>query len=498
MSKLAIALCLVALAAGCAARETTLVVQVRTDLSPGRDFAEVRVTPGFASPIHTAAGAGREWGSGVRVAELPGLAVDSASLEVAALDAAGEVVVARPVRVALEGGVRVVTVLLTRDCSGVVCPGAADLPEATACLAGRCVPDDCVVERGDACGPAECERDAECPGGSACASARCVGGACFLSPDHAACPIDEVCDVAAACVPASPAGALSPRGPGHALITVTWGAEARSLRVELSSGRIEDLTAHVSAGLGRSGPTFDSNAFASPNGRWVAMIDADFGLIRVDLDGIEPPQYVLRDTVFTEQQGVAISDDGRRILFVKSVATGWGIVEATAEAGDFTTDLTDLAAASPHEFNSQPRRRGAEIVFSCSDMTFFGAGVCAVPAEGGAVEVLRAPPVEDRVYVSGPAVEASGDLLLSETDPDGLNGRIYRLPVAGGEASLVSAAIEYVYDPCALPDGRWLAMRRHPSFVLVVARDDAPEREISLEDVLPPGITNAELSDCSP
>ncbi len=491
-------LALCALALGCEAQQTTLIVQVRTDLAPGRDFAEVRVSPDFASPIHTAAGAGREWGSGVRVAELAGLGSDEASLEVAALDAAGAVVVSRPVRVRLEGGVQVVTVLLTRACGGVVCPSAGDPPDAVACVAGRCVAEECVVEREESCGTAECAGDAECGGGSACATARCVAGACFLAPDHAACAADEVCDAALGCATLD---GFSPRGPGHAILKVDWDdGDARIVRVRLDgSGHVDDVSAHLGAALGRPPTLQDYTADASPNGRWLVVVDAEHSLARVDLDGVVATQYVLRGTIYAEPVGAVITDDGATILHIATPPDGgWGIFEVTDEGGGrFVASGVDRTAASPFRYLLHPRIAGPDLVFLGSSTGAQGDAICRLDGATGEVDTLYEVPMPGMTTALGLAVEATGDLLVNVTNPGVSTSRIYRVPAAGGSATPASEYGE-LDQTCALPDGRYLAVHRGPPATLRILRAGAAEEEHVITDWLRPGVSSAFLTDCAP
>lgn len=102
----------------------TLIVQVRTDLRPYRDFSLIRTdvytSTGrynnargrFVMRREKRAGASRNWGRGVRVAEVNNLSDEVYHLVVSAMDRRRRVVVSRPVRVKLKGGVYVVTVLL--------------------------------------------------------------------------------------------------------------------------------------------------------------------------------------------------------------------------------------------------------------------------------------------------------------------------------------------------------------------------------------------------
>lgn len=189
--------------------ESSLVVQVRTDLVPGRELAAVvvEVTPpsGPARELRTEAGDVRDWGLGVRVAELGGLEAGDYSLDVRAVDATGATLVRRPARTALDGGLEVVTILLTRDCAGVECPAEHDAPSQTACLGGRCVATDCTEESTAGCGPPACVDATDCPTPEgACAQAECTAsGVCTNRLDHAACADRQTCAAEVGCVAAA-------------------------------------------------------------------------------------------------------------------------------------------------------------------------------------------------------------------------------------------------------------------------------------------------------
>lgn len=103
----------------------TLVVQVRSDLRPYRDFSLIRtdvytstgrynnVRGRFVMRREKRARASRNWGRGVRVAEISNLSNETYHLVVSAIDRRNRTVVSRPVRLKLKDGVYVVTVLLT-------------------------------------------------------------------------------------------------------------------------------------------------------------------------------------------------------------------------------------------------------------------------------------------------------------------------------------------------------------------------------------------------
>lgn len=243
-----------ALLAGCEGRGT-LVVQVRTDLVPVRQLGSVRVTGarvgGAALPESTRAAAASDgWAAGVRVAELAALEPGTYRLDVAALAADGAVLVARPVRAEVASGLTVVTVLLTRDCLGVACPAPAGDPAAIACLAGRCVTEECVEEATpEACGAAQCATAADCAASLApCASVECAGsGSCFTALDHASCGAGRVCDPDAGCVDAA-VPAFSVTNGGLALDEGGLATIARAeLRAEAAGFAPEDIAFTVPA-----------------------------------------------------------------------------------------------------------------------------------------------------------------------------------------------------------------------------------------------------------
>ncbi|RLB46954.1 MAG: hypothetical protein DRJ42_26480, partial [Deltaproteobacteria bacterium] len=94
-----------------------------------------------------------------------------------------------------------VTVLMTRDCRGVACPGAGDDPLEAACLGGRCVDERCTPETPEFCPAPECGTSAECTDMiSDCADRVCEDGTCFVSTDAAICiPPNNYCDPTAGC-----------------------------------------------------------------------------------------------------------------------------------------------------------------------------------------------------------------------------------------------------------------------------------------------------------
>lgn len=180
----------------------TLVVELRTDYVPGVDFARLSLREAGATVAGRALArdeVGADWTSAARVLSEPVAGGEHAY--VFTLEAAdGEMVAERPFRVEVRGRTGVV-LLLARSCEDVSCPAPGGAPGANACLAGSCVPDDCLDGSESTCGGyvPECTSDSEC-GTSPCAPIACEApGFCF--PESFDCPVGEYCDLSRGCLP---------------------------------------------------------------------------------------------------------------------------------------------------------------------------------------------------------------------------------------------------------------------------------------------------------
>ncbi len=191
---------------GCSSDAPELVVELRTDLHPGEEFDGIHLelfadsTPGPGeTPVRMlTAGAARmdDFFDGGRVGEIGDLAVGTYALR-ASLTLLGAAVAATQYTVEIHASTAV-TVVITRDCAGVSCPGAGDPASAVRCLGGVCATADC--EPGTAgCGPNECAGPPDCPPLAECAVATCLDGACFYRPDDASCSGGERCNVVRGC-----------------------------------------------------------------------------------------------------------------------------------------------------------------------------------------------------------------------------------------------------------------------------------------------------------
>jgi hypothetical protein len=186
---------------GCATGDggLALSVDVRTDLVPASEFdAVVTVLEGAGSASIAVAPDGR--GSDARrVAEFRGLRPGPRLLSIE-LRRAGATVLSRRVALRLAESMAV-TVVMTRSCVLLSCPGTADPPNATECASGRCVAPTCGAPSEAPCGEPVCSVDTECTSTVACVRQRCIDGACYALPDPGLCAPTEVCDPVRGCVP---------------------------------------------------------------------------------------------------------------------------------------------------------------------------------------------------------------------------------------------------------------------------------------------------------
>ena len=190
-----------AAAAGCNDDTRTLIVEVRTDLTPGVEFVTVRAAlsaPG-TSDIIIPAVLGENFTAAVRLAEFDGLMDGNHELVVTAADAAGSVVVSRTVRLDLREDLAV-TVALSRSCREISCPASGDAASQTTCVSGRCVDPTCSELAPDLCAPGDCAADVECTMGSACAVGLCVEGGCHYASDDGACGTRQTCSPTLGCI----------------------------------------------------------------------------------------------------------------------------------------------------------------------------------------------------------------------------------------------------------------------------------------------------------
>lgn len=214
MSQVRTAACflLLLVGAGCDA-PAQLTVDVRTDWKPFIDFDAVRTelspvpfegaSPSDLRSVMTSVEASDDFLGGRRVAELDGVPLGRDFVRVTLLDLRGDPVAQRVVDLKLEASFAL-TVVMTRNCRDVVCPGPGDAAELTACLDGRCVDPRCTTSSPEHCGTPTCATDADC--GARCETGVCAAGICLcddgppvLEDGGGACPEGMGCDDGDAC-----------------------------------------------------------------------------------------------------------------------------------------------------------------------------------------------------------------------------------------------------------------------------------------------------------
>jgi hypothetical protein len=191
--------------AGCGGDgDPRLAVDLKTDFVPAVEFDRIETelsSGGSTSRIETVPAAGADFLRGLRIADLRGKRDPSAEV-VVRLSWRGAEVAVRRVRLELRSGTRTTTVVISRSCGAVICPGAGDPEGATECLAGRCVPPTCERLGDPECGMVECTADTGCTAATPCASASCSDeGVCLFGSDETACAAGEYCDPERGCRP---------------------------------------------------------------------------------------------------------------------------------------------------------------------------------------------------------------------------------------------------------------------------------------------------------
>lgn len=198
------------LVTGCSSDTTTgvLVVDLHTDLIPGIEFTgvEVALFEDIAalggSPVRRVDEfALRDTGTRFQVASFS-LPDGPWTLRSRLLSPLGAVVLEQRTVVEVTGNTSA-TVVMTRSCAGISCPGAADAVSALACLGGRCVDPRCTPESPSFCPAPECQSTTDCAAVAACAEQRCDFGVCLPVTIPFTCGSDLWCHPEDGCVSVS-------------------------------------------------------------------------------------------------------------------------------------------------------------------------------------------------------------------------------------------------------------------------------------------------------
>jgi hypothetical protein len=449
---------------GACTGDGTLVVQVRSDLTPGFEFASVDVVVtadegGTEERFERAARDDRDWGHGVRVAETS-LPAGRYRAVVSAIDQSGATVVDRPVVFELASGeVRVTTVLLTRDCRGVECPASGDDASEVACLAGRCVDPACSEETPELCGAPACASAADCGGDpvASCAMRECTAsGACVDRVDHAACGNEALaCSATDGCVPAA-TGALSPpSAAGHVHLTALSDDGFRIFRLELAEGaRPQNVSAALEAFLPTTDRTEDRSAGLSPDGEWFSTIASRGGctncLVVARLPDLSTAE-VFSDVPIAPDGGTQFANGGDVMAYIETGRTGIGIMMREATGWSFRS----LTAGAPYTFYKSPRisADGTKVLFVCGHgSTEVGVGICEIDTAGSVTELLP-PGYDPEASPDWPNWAADGSLVFQADF--GAEFQLWRIPVGSSTPELAFPFFtRETRDPCVLPDGR--------------------------------------------
>lgn len=203
------------LLSACGSDGSALAVSVRTDMVPGVEFSRVdtllleATEPGTATSTlaqkRLMIGRQNDFGAGVRVASFDELSPGELVVLVQLVDSRGAVVVERRTRLNLASDFAV-SVILTRDCAGVMCPSPGGAPLFAACVAGRCVDERCQPEAPEFCPEYICDPTTNdvsaCPDSADCADRLCASGIClYPTKDPSMCNDTEWCDPFSGCTP---------------------------------------------------------------------------------------------------------------------------------------------------------------------------------------------------------------------------------------------------------------------------------------------------------
>lgn len=132
--------------------------------------------------------------AGTTVATIAGVALGRYELAVALYRGDGSLLSRRPASIEVTGDATV-TLHITADCAGVLCPSDATGSSLTACVRGTCVDPTCTAEHPENCDESVlCGDDSECTSvGNACAAGVCTRGVCIATPIEGRCGDGEYC-----------------------------------------------------------------------------------------------------------------------------------------------------------------------------------------------------------------------------------------------------------------------------------------------------------------
>lgn len=232
---------LAVLAVGCEG-DVSLVVDLRTDFVPGVEFVAARTAVDGRVDDRVAA-RGDDFLRGIRIAEPGRFGRGVRDVTVTLLDLDGRELVQRHTVLNHDSDFAM-TMLITRDCRDVTCPGAGDAAELSTCIAGSCADPTCNERDRSGCPADECAVATDCPAAAACAEAICVEGTCLYAPAGGACGDALYCDPEQGCLPIPTPGDAGTPDAG----TPDAGFDAGGLDAGFDAGGLD-------AGTPDAGPT---------------------------------------------------------------------------------------------------------------------------------------------------------------------------------------------------------------------------------------------------
>lgn len=176
-----------------------LAVGLQTDFVAGVEFDEVRVDLDGVEAALRRVSARDSFARPTTLLERTGIAPGRRTIRLS-LTLRGAPVARRTVEIPFRERY-LATVVITRSCREVLCPGALDPAGATECAGGVCVTPDCGTEGAPACPAPQCSGALPCPASSSpCAEATCVDGLCLELPREDGCASGEICVPGSGCV----------------------------------------------------------------------------------------------------------------------------------------------------------------------------------------------------------------------------------------------------------------------------------------------------------
>lgn len=198
----AVSLMVLVLLGSCTGAEGEVLVDLRTDMVAGVEFTVVALEIDGRRVARVPALRGESFVAGRRVGQVDGVAAGRHVVAVELRDAVGAFVARREVFVTVADSVGV-SVDISRQCRGTVCPSDASDPSHEGCFRGECVGASCIPGADSSCPSRQCDAAADCPAVmTSCAAAQCVEGTCFVTLDDAACEPGQWCDAEEGCTEA--------------------------------------------------------------------------------------------------------------------------------------------------------------------------------------------------------------------------------------------------------------------------------------------------------